>query len=246
MFLLNTIQRKNYNNYSESWRTFYRANRPTNYPIEFNLCSSHHTFFFEPAPNSDNTNIMDPNLRWGITLTADKEPIRVLFIIDHSQPIRRNLTLPPAHKTILSRLFDRDDKNLYFKRSTLEKDYNYSRYFIFHSLNPIVVNPNHFVISIANTTLATIRIQSAHKYIALYKLFMSANKNFEWQLLPGQEDTFVLSLEVPQKIHEKVYNLFVRDNHANSSNPIPLSDFYTDGSRTPECNSRMDQSQPLW
>lgn len=248
MFLLNTIQRKNYHNSTESWRTFFRANHATNFPIQFNLYASCHTFFFEPAPISETNNIMDPNLRWGVTLTAEKEPIRVLFIIDQSQPIRRNLTLPPAHRTILSRLFDRDDKNLYFKRSSPNRDYAYSRYYIFHSLNPNNVKPDHFVISVANTTLATVRIQSAHKHIPLYKLFMSANKNHEWLQLPDHEEIYVLSLEIPHKLHEKIYNNFIHETPVNLGPPTPLSDFYSDVKRYPVPSStpRMDQSTLRW
>jgi hypothetical protein len=164
---------------------------------------------------------MDPNLRWGVTQTADHETIRVLFTIDPSRSIGRNIQIHPAHKIILSKLFDRDDKNLYFKRSSTPNDqHNYSRYYIFHSLNPPVVNPNHFLVTIVNTTISTIRIESAHKNIALYRIFMRANKKNDWLELPGETEVSVLVPDVPNSIHENVVDKFVKENSGNTSNTL--------------------------
>ena len=169
---------------------------------------------------------MDPNLRWGVTQTADNETIRVLFTIDPTRSIGRNFKLHPSHRIILSKLFDRDDKNLYFKRSTMSNDDNpYSRYYIFHSLNPATVNPNHFLITILNTTISTVRIESAHKHIALYRMFMRANKKNDWVQLPNETEVSVLFPDVPNNIHEGVVDQFVRtvtDGTPNTRGTIPF------------------------
>ncbi len=225
MFILTSIQRKRLLPHTgETWQTFHHVEKTTPFPIRFRLYASQHTFFFVPAPECYTLAPTEPTLRWGTTKTADNETIRVLFTVDRSQPIGRNLTLHPAYRTILSKLFDRDDKNIYFKRSNPNEEHPYSRYYVFHSLNPVPANPEHFLITVVHTTIAAVRIESAHRNIPLYRIFMRANKKYDWQTLPGQTEVSVLCPDIPNRIHEAILKTFVHppeiyhDTYSSSSN----------------------------
>ena len=194
-FLLETIQRTTSQKFGiEGWKTFYRTEYPTQHAVKFNENSTTYTIFYRQVSVSETSRITDHNLCWGVTTTADDEIIRVLFIIN-SPYIERNLEIH-FHKIFLSKLFY--NKNLYFKRSAMTNDgQTYSQYYIFHSLNSSIVNPNHFSFMIGNISISTVRIKNVHKIIRLNRLIYQKNKKTDWIFIPGQTKVSALFMDKP-------------------------------------------------
>jgi len=142
----------------------------------------------------------------------------VLFAIDDLIPTPR-LT-PPSVRVLLEKL-DQKENNIYFKHCKQGTTNPYSRYYIFHSINPMIINPAHLMIKIGNNNIAAVRITGAHKIIPLYKTFMNANPKQEWLAFENQVEISILIPKVLADTHAGVMNRFITT--ATPENPLTTS-----------------------
>lgn len=130
----------------------------------------------------------------------------MLFAVDES--VTATCLTPPSIRIFLEKL-GQNDNNIYFKHCKKETSNPYSRYFIFHSLNPSIINPDHLMINLRNTKISAVRITSAHKNIPLYRAFMNANPKQEWLEFENQPDISILVPKIIAKTHAKVMTQFI-------------------------------------
>jgi len=161
------------------------------------------------------------------------------------------LLTPPSVRLLLDKM-DQKENNIYFKLCKQGTSNPYSRYYIFHSLNPLTANPTHLTIQIGKNMVVAARINSAHKIIPLYRTFMNANPKQEWLQFENHTDLFILVPKISAETHAKVMNLFISaSKNQEKSHSDSVSNTYHSASNgrpqllLDDSTSRRENNMPL-